>query len=78
MARKRVVIVFEETDKDSLEEGAQEQGFNVFIEGAERTKTLPEAAWSASEFWGMKCFAIVIDIMKKAGAFKVAVRKGGS
>ena len=39
MARKRVAIVFEETDQKSVHEG---QGFNVFIEGAERTKTLPE------------------------------------
>lgn len=75
MARKRVTIVFEETDQQSVHQG---QGFNVFIEGAERTKTLPEDAWSAAEFWGMKCFGIIIGIINQAGAAKTAVRKGGS
>ncbi len=78
MARKRVTIVFEETEKDSLHAGALEQGFNVFIEGAEESKTLPQEAWSASVFWGMKCFAIIVDIMKKAGAFRTTQRKGAS
>lgn len=78
MARKRVAIVFEETEKTSLHEGAGEQGFNVFIEGAERTKTLPESAWSAAEFWGMKCFAIVVNVIQQAGGVRSAHRKGGS
>ena len=75
MARKRVSIVFEETDQNSLAEG---QGFNVFLEGADRTKVTPEAAWTAAEFWATKCFGIVVNIMNQAGAVKTAVKKGGS
>jgi hypothetical protein len=78
MARKRVTIVFEETEKTTLHEGAGEQGFHLFIEGAERTKTLPEEAWSASEFWGMKCFAIVAKIIQESGGMRSIGRKGGS
>ncbi len=78
MARKRVTIVFEETDATSLAEGASNQGFQVFIEGAEGTKTKPEIAWTAAEFWGLKCFAIVVDVMKRSGAFDREIRKGGS
>ena len=75
MARKRVTIVFEETDSNSLHEG---QGFQVFVEGAEGTKGKPEAAWTAAEFWGMKCFAIVQDVMVRSGAFKTVRPKGSS
>lgn len=78
MARKRVAIVFEETEKTSLHEGAADQGFNLFIEGAERTKTLPESAWSASEFWGMKCFAIVAHVIRQSGGMRSVTKKGGS
>lgn len=78
MARKRVTIVFEETDKTSLEEGATEQGFQVFIEGVEGIQAKPQAAWTAAEFWGMKCFSIIQDVMIKSGAFRTTVKKGGS
>lgn len=78
MARKRVTIVFEETDPVSMHQGAAEQGFQVFIEGADGTKIKPQEAWTAAEFWGLKCFGIIQDIMKKSGAFKTTVRKGGS
>lgn len=78
MARKRVTIVFEETDKQSLHDGAGEQGFNVFIEGADETKVKPQAAWTAAEFWGLKCFGIIVKIINEAGAMRTAVRKGGS
>jgi hypothetical protein len=78
MARKRVAIVFETTDDNVVRTENNGQGFNVFIEGAERTKTLPEEAWNAAEFWGMRCFAIIVDLIQKTGALKTTTRKGGS
>lgn len=78
MARRRVAIVFEETTDEKVQTEKSGQGFNVFIEGAERTKRLPEDAWSAAEFWGMKCFGIVAQILKDSGAMTSASRKGGS
>lgn len=78
MAKRRVAIVFEETTDEKVRTEASGQGFNVFIEGADRTKTLPQEAWSAAEFWGMKCFGIVVQILKDTGAMTGASRKGGS
>jgi len=75
MARKRVTIVFEETDTNSVHDG---QGFNVFIEGVEGTEGKPEMAWTAAEFWGLKCLNIIVDVMRRAGALKTVVKKGGS
>jgi hypothetical protein len=78
VAKRRVAIVFEETTDEKVRTETSGQGFTVFIEGAERTKTLPQEAWSASEFWGMKCFAIVAQVLQDSGAVHTQIKKGGS
>lgn len=78
MARRRVCIVFEETTDEKVQTETAGQGFNVYIEGAERTKTLPQDAWSAAEFWGVKCFGIVAKVLQDSGAMTATQKRGGS
>lgn len=78
MAKRRVAIVFEETTDEKVRTAGSGQGFNVYLEGAERTKTLPQEAWSAAEFWGRRCFDIVGRLLQETGAAESIQKKGGS
>jgi len=69
---KRVTIVFEETEMTP--EGG---GFNVYLEGiAQERKNLPEDQLSAAEFWGMRMFQIVGQLLAQAGAARTVQKKG--
>ena len=67
---KRVIIVIEETG------GA---GFNVLLEGfpVERRR-LPEHEQSPAEYWGLRLFAIVVDVVKKTGALVSVTKRSPS
>jgi hypothetical protein len=67
---RRISIVFQETDdKPTGDNRGTGQGYIVFMDGydSERMK-MPDDKLSAAEFWARKCFAIVVDIMKRTGA----------
>jgi len=59
---KRLAIVFVETGE------ADGHGFQVFLEGAAGVKWKREEDLTAAEFWAVKCFAIVVDLLQHTGA----------
>lgn len=74
---KRISIVFAETDDEPLGEKAG-QGFQVFIEGISaedqrRLAATPQEQWTAAEFWALKSWAIVMNVLRNTG---VAVSEG--
>lgn len=75
----RISIVFEEGDW--VDEGRE---FGVFLDGLtpERRREIdamtPEEQLeklSTVEFWALRCFQIVADVMTKSGAIRSAVRR---
>jgi len=77
--RKRISIVFEETDAD---DGA---GFNVFLEGfsEERRKAIRTMSreeqlekLSRAEFWALRCFEITVGAINQTGAIRTVQKKG--
>jgi hypothetical protein len=75
MSGKKVMIVFEE--KSAQSDGV---GFDVYIEGVDtaRLSILPRDEWSTAEFWAVSCFSIVVDVLKRSGAFRGARLKKDS
>jgi hypothetical protein len=68
---KRVSIVFEETGP--VVGGG---GFNVFLEGVDKERMrLPEDQLSSAEFWAMKCFLIVGDVLRQTGVAQSEKKK---
>jgi hypothetical protein len=75
---KRVTIVFEEGPMTP--EGAE---FKVYLEGInQETKAkltlIPEDEWPPAVFWGIKCLAIVGDILLKTKAARSVTVKNPS
>jgi hypothetical protein len=62
---KRVCIVFVETTERDANGDA---GFNVFLEGTEGMKGKKDEELSPAEFWALKCFAIVGNVLRQSGA----------
>ena len=70
---KRLAIVFAETDDNPLgTEKGTGQGFTVFMEGIspedkKRLESTPQSEWSASEFWALRSWSIIMKIMRETG-----------
>jgi hypothetical protein len=77
---KRLAIVFEE---NGVTRG-NDVGFNVYVEGLapERSDEIKAmnpkdatAKLSAVEFWTLKCFAFVVQLIQQAGAVEGVQRR---
>jgi hypothetical protein len=74
--KRRLCIVFEETDEKILRTETDGQAYNVYLEGFDPArKHLPEEALSAAEFWALKMFALVVHTIHHAGGVKTVSRK---
>lgn len=75
---KKVMIVFEETEAADLVKDGR-PGFKVYMDGdIQRIGKTDVNSLTAAEFWGLRCFQIVADTMKKAGSIKTATMKAAA
>lgn len=71
-ARKRVMIVFEEMGYDAK---TGEGNFHVYLDSARKLEDLKDEELTAAEFWGVKMFSAVGQIMAQAGAVQTVSRR---
>lgn len=81
---KRISIVFAETDNEPLgDKKGTGQGFAVFLEGFDQSRLelyrmggLKNSDLSAAEFWALKMWTIVMDLLRKTGVVVKEERRG--
>ena len=74
---KKVMIIFEETG------GAEGREFKTYIEGlskdaGEMSEEEQTVKLSPAEFWGLRTFQVIKDMMIKTGMLQSVQRKEGS
>jgi len=77
---QKISIVFEETGQEGIDQsGKPGKRFNVYLSGQTRNLNhVKDKDLSSAEFWALKCFAIVVDAIQRAGAVdKIQTRPDG-
>lgn len=68
---QKVLIVFEQTDDKPIGQHRGEgTGFRVYLEGAEGATLKDTSKLTAPEFYGLRCFRIVGDVLRQCGALQ--------